>query len=139
MRGYVILDYWPHYLTVKFFVNFGVSMKSWISKWIMFVSVVHTIIAMVFFGKTYGELIQLGLYNSVSSEKAGLAVWFLLFGFLFFIVGMLLAVIQKNNPSDIPKPIGVALLLLTTLGVVLMPASGFWLVYPPALSIILKK
>ena len=114
-------------------------MKSWISKWIMFVAVGHTAVAMMFFGNTYVEIIQNGLYNSVISEKVGLAVWFLLFGFLLFTFGMLLAVIQRNDSSQIPKSIGVALLLLTTLGVVLMPASGFWLIFPAALAILFKK
>ena len=109
-------------------------MNSWISKWIMFVAVGHTAVAIMFFGNTYGEIIQSGLYNAVNSEKIGLAVWFLLFGFLLFIFGMLLAVIEKNDSSHIPKPIGGALLLLTTLGVVLMPVSGFWLVFPVAFA-----
>jgi len=114
-------------------------MKSWISKWIMFVAVGHTTVAMMFFGNTYGEIIQNGFYDSVKSEKVGLAVWFLLFGFLLFTFGMLLAVIEKNDSSQIPKSIGVALLLLTTLGVVLMPVSGFWLVFPAAFAILFKK
>jgi uncharacterized protein DUF6463 len=114
-------------------------MTSWISKWIMFVAVGHATVAMIFFGNTYREIIQNGLYNTVLSEKIGLAVWFLLFGFLLFIFGMLLAVIEKNNLSKTPKSIGVALLLLTTLGVVLMPVSGFWLLFPAALAILLNK
>ena len=114
-------------------------MKSWISKWIMFVATGHTAIAMMFFSSAYSEMIKSGLYNSVNSEKTGLAVWFILFGFLLFILGMLLAAIEKHDSSHIPKSIGVALLILTTLGVVLMPVSGFWLVFPAAFAILFKK
>jgi len=120
-------------------ISCGVGMKNWVSKWVMFVAVGHTIVAMIFFGNVYGEIIRNGLYNSVKSEKTGLAVWFLLFGFLLFVFGMLLAVIEKNDSSQIPKSIGVALLLLTTLGVVLMPVSGFWLILPAVFAILIKK
>lgn len=114
-------------------------MNSWISKWVMFVSAGHTAVAVMFFGSTYGEIVQNGVYNAVKSEKTGLAVWFLFFGFLLFVFGMLLAVIEKNETSQIPNSIGMALLILTTLGVILMPVSGFWLLFPAAFALLYKK
>ena len=114
-------------------------MNSWISKWIMLVSVGHTAVALLFFSSIYSEILKNGVYNQVTSATAGLAVWFLLFGFLLFIFGMLLAVIEKNSSADIPRSIGIALLILTILGVVLMPVSGFWLVFPAVFAILLKK
>ena len=119
--------------------NKGVNVKNWISKWLMFVSAGHTAVAMMFFGNIYSEIIANGLFNTVTSEKIGLSVWFLLFGFLLFIVSLLISVIEKNETLEIPNIIGVSLLILTTLGVVLMPVSGFWLVYPAALAIIIKN
>ena len=114
-------------------------MKSWISKWIMFVAVGHTAVSIIFFGEIYSQLIQRGLFNSVTSEQSGLAVWFFLFGFILFVFGMLCAVIEKNVHLQIPKSIGVALLILTVLGVVLMPVSGFWLMFPAVFAILIKK
>jgi hypothetical protein len=78
------------------------------------------------------------LYNSIASEKAGLAVWFALFGVVLFVTGMLISAMEANN-SAIPKSVGIVLLLLTVLGVVLMPVSGFWLMIPALLAILLKK
>ena len=113
-------------------------MKNWIGKWVMFVALGHTAVGIALFGSVYRELLANGLYNSISSEKAGLAVWFALFGVVLFIVGMLLSALESNNAS-IPKSAGIALLLLTVLGVVLMPVSGFWLMFPATLVILLKK
>ena len=113
-------------------------MKNWIGKWVMFVALGHTAVGIVLFGSVYRELLANGLYNSISSEKAGLAVWFALFGVVLFIVGMLLSALESNSAS-IPKSAGIALLLLTVLGVVLMPVSGFWLMFPATLVILLKK
>jgi len=112
--------------------------KNWIGKWVMFVALGHTAVGIVLFGSVYRELLANGLYNSISSEKAGLAVWIALFGVVLFIVGMLLSALESNSAS-IPKSAGIALLLLTVLGVVLMPVSGFWLMFPATLVILLKK
>jgi len=50
-----------------------------------------------------------------------------------------ISVIEKHAELEIPNLIGVLLLVLTTIGVVLIPASGFWLVYPAAIAIIFKN
>jgi len=113
-------------------------MKKWIGKWVMFVAVGHTAVGIMFFGSVYQQLLAKGLYNSISSEQAGLAVWFALFGFVLFVVGMLLSALEANH-SSIPKSVGVALCLLTVLGIVLMPISGFWLMFPAIVVILLKK
>lgn len=104
----------------------------------MFVALGHTAVGVTFFGSVYRELLASGLYNSITSDKAGLAVWFALFGVVLFVAGMLLSALESSN-SGIPRSVGVALLLLTVLGVVLMPVSGFWLMIPAILAIFMKK
>lgn len=104
----------------------------------MFVALGHTAVGIAFFGSVYRELLASGLYNSITSEKAGLAVWFALFGVVLFVAGMLLSALESSN-SVIPRSVGVSLLLLTVLGVVLMPVSGFWLMIPAILAILMKK
>lgn len=113
-------------------------MKQWIGRWVMFVALGHTVVGITFFGSVYRELLANGLYNSITSEKAGLAVWFALFGVVLFVIGMLLSALESIN-TRIPKSVGVALLLLTGLGVVLMPVSGFWLMIPAIVAILLRK
>jgi hypothetical protein len=105
----------------------------------MFVAVAHTAVSTVFFGEVYSQLIQSGLFNSVTSEKSGLTVWFFLLGFILFVFAMLCAVIEKNYQLQIAKSIGIALLILIVLGVALMPVSGFWLMLPAVFAILIKK
>ena len=114
-------------------------MKTWISKWLIFVSAAHTVVGVMLFRDTYLEMISKGLVGSVTSEITAAASWFLLFGFLFFITSLLLSVIEKNDSLEIPNSIGISLLILTTIGVILMPVSGFWLVYPAAIAIVFKN
>ena len=114
-------------------------MQAWISKWLIFVSVGHTIVAVMLFGHIYMEMVTQGLIGSVMSERTAAAAWFLLFGFLLFITSLLVAVIEKHDTLEIPMSIGVSLFVLTTLGVILMPASGFWLIYPAVIAILFKK
>ncbi len=55
-------------------------MKAWISKWLIFVSVGHTVVGVILFGNIYTEMISRGLIGSVTSEKTAAAAWFFLFG-----------------------------------------------------------
>ncbi|WP_426210914.1 DUF6463 family protein [Massilia sp. TWP1-3-3] len=109
-------------------------MRNWIGKWVMFVAIGHTVSASLFFGGAYRELIAGGLYDSVQSVKSERAVWFALFGIVLFIVGMLISNLEKNR-LQVSKSVGLALLLLTTLGVLMMPISGFWLMFPAIFGI----
>jgi CHASE2 domain-containing sensor protein len=114
-------------------------MKAWISKWLIFVSAGHTVVGVILFSNIYMEMISRGLVGSVTSEKTAAAAWFLLFGFLLFITSLLISVIEKHDTLEIPNSIGISLFTLTTIGVILMPASGFWLVYPAVIAIVFKN
>lgn len=113
-------------------------MKHWIGKWVMFVALGHTVVGVMMFGGVYRQLLANGLYNAVDSAGVGMAVWFALFGVVLFVVGLLLSALESSR-ARIPASVGVALLLLTVLGVVLMPVSGFWLMLPAIAAILLKK
>tara|TARA_B110000014_G_scaffold253022_1_gene231970 strand:+ start:589 stop:960 length:372 start_codon:yes stop_codon:yes gene_type:complete len=114
-------------------------MKAWISKWLIFVSAGHTVVGVILFSNIYMEMISKGLVGSVTSEKTAAAAWFLLFGFLLFITSLLIAVIENHDTLKIPNSIGISLFALTTIGVILMPVSGFWLVYPAVIAILFKN
>lgn len=114
-------------------------MKTLISKWLIFVSAGHTVVGLMIFGSVYMEMISQGLIGTVSSEKTAAAAWFLLFGFLLFISSILISVIEKHDGLEVPNSIAALLFILTTIGVILMPVSGFWLVYPAVVAIVLKN
>ena len=113
-------------------------LKNWIGKWVMFVSIGHIVVGSVFYGGTYRELAANGFYNSVNSVKTGLAVWFALFGVVLFVVGMLIFTIEKHE-LQVSQSVGITLLLLTIVGILLMPVSGFWLMFPAIFAIFYKR
>jgi hypothetical protein len=115
-------------------------MKHWIGFWLMGVSALHTLFAFVVFGKVLASIAQRGMFNTVGDDPmTGAVVWFVFFGIILFICGLTVAALEKSSPNPIPKSIGWSLLIMTILGVVLMPVSGFWLALPPAFAVILKK
>ena len=65
-------------------------------------------------------------------------VWFLLFGAPLALFAIAVHAMERNGEILAPKTLAWGLILLGLLGVSLMPASGFWLVFPPALVLLLK-
>lgn len=114
-------------------------MKTWISKWLIFVSTGHTVFGVMFFGNTYVKMFSQGLVGSVNSVETAAAAWFMLFGFLLFIFSLLISTVEKHETLEVPNSIAISLFILTTVGVILMPESGFWLVYPAIIGIVLNN
>lgn len=115
-------------------------MKYWIGRWLMGVSIIHTVFAFVVFGDVLSSIVQRGVFNTVGNDPmTGAVVWFVLFGVVFFICGLAVSALEQSPSSHIPKSLGWAMLALVALGVVLMPVSGFWLAIPPAVAILLRR
>ena len=113
-------------------------MKHWKSNWIITVAIIHTIYAIVVFKADYLSLYENNIVSSITSAHVGLAVWFFLFGQVLFIVGQLMRSYEKETCQKIPNSIGINLLALTLLGVIIMPASGFWLMFPPVMALLIE-
>jgi hypothetical protein len=115
-------------------------MKYWIGKWIVAVSIVHTIFAVVVFPKVILQIFLDGVFDSIGVDPLrGAVAWFVLFGLVLFGLGLAINIIEDRSHGDIPVSIGFSLLFVILLGIVLMPISGFWLALPPALVIIYKR
>ncbi len=112
-------------------------MKNWRGHWLMTVAFIHTVFALVMFTDDYKSIFDNGVINSLASVQMHAAVWFFLFGQVFFIVGLLVRHYELAMGNKIPLSISINLLLLTVIGVVLMPASGFWLIFPAVFSMLL--
>lgn len=103
----------------------------------MGVAIVHILVAVVLFHAALSSIVQEGVFDTVGEDPLRAAsVWFLLFGPILFILGMVLVSWEKNSSLPLPKSVGWALLFLGILGVVLMPVSGFWLIFPPVAGIL---
>jgi Family of unknown function (DUF6463) len=82
-------------------------------------------------------IVERGVFNTVAGDAVvGAIVWSLLFGVVAFIGGLTVNALEKSS-HVLPKSLGWSLLALAIVGVVLVPVSGFWLIFPPAASICL--
>ena len=114
-------------------------MKNWLGNWIIFVAFGHTVYAITTFGNDYLSLYEHGIINSITSMRVGLAVWFFLFGHALFIIGLQVRHHERSSSNHIPKSTSLNLLLLTITGVVIMPDSGFWLMFPAIITMLIRS
>lgn len=108
-----------------------ISRRPWIGPWLLIVAVVHTVFGLVFFAPVLGSMLERGLFNSVGSDAmAGAVTWFLLFGGPLALVAWQVWLTERRAASAELRVMGWCILALTALGLLLMPASGFWLALP---------
>ncbi len=95
----------------------------------------------VFHSKQLAAIAQDGFFNAVDPSVAyatfdrETAFWHLTFGLTAVILGALIYWSQ-NRMGTLPAFLGWALLALGVFGVVLMPVSGFWVILPQAVLMI---
>jgi len=115
-------------------------MKKWVGPWLIGVSVIHTVLALAVFGQVLASIVRRGIFNTVGADPMTAAVvWFVLFGAMLFICGLAVAALESSSANRLPSSIGWGLLAMAIVGATLMPASGFWLVFPPAIALLLNK
>lgn len=110
---------------------------TWKGLWLLAVAVVHTVFAAVMFQPQWQEIVRRGVFDSLGTDPMlGAVAWFALFGGVLALLGWAIVLVERNTalaPGSL-RAFGVGLLALVLLGIVLMPASGFWLALPPALA-----
>jgi hypothetical protein len=114
-------------------------MKNWQGNWIIATAALHTVYAVIMFSTDYTSLYDNGIINSITTDHSAAAVWFFLFGQVLFIVGLLIKYFEAHNNQLLPLSVSLNLLLLTLVGITIMPASGFWLMFPPIISLLVKQ
>ena len=113
-------------------------MRVWIGKSIVIIGVIHSIFGFVFFRSTIAELFGDGLINTVNGQPMREAVfWFIFAGFLMILFGMLVDWCERKG-LELPKFLGWSLLIFTISVVTIMPISGGWLMFIPAIGAIIK-
>ncbi|WP_233589956.1 DUF6463 family protein [Acidovorax sp. FJL06] len=111
---------------------------SWKGGWLLAVAAVHTAFAAVVFLPQLQEIARRGVFDSVGTDPmVGAVAWFVLFGGVLALLGWAVLLLERHAVlAPVPlRPLGMGVLALTVLGIVLMPASGFWLALPPALAL----
>ena len=117
-------------------------MKIWNKSGILLIAtgIIHNLLGFLMGWKTLVEIANSGFFNSVNDQMDRNAIfWFLFGGFMMMLMGHFMHLYIKENHKPLPPSIGYYLLILTIAGCIIMPISGFWLVVPQALVIILSN
>ncbi len=102
------------------------------------IGIIHIVFGFIFFSEVWIEIFRLGFFNSIGEDPLrGAVAWFFLFGVPVISYGYLIEWIQKKI-GFYPKHLIWNLFILFIFGVLLMPASGFWLLLIP-IFILWKK
>ena len=105
--------------------------RHWIGHWLMLVAAIHTVFGLIVFHADLLAMARLGFFDTVGQDprRAGVA-FFMLFGFLLAVLAQATTALERSDQHALLRPMGWSLLLLCALALLLMPASGFWLVGP---------
>ena len=113
--------------------------RYWIGQWLMLVAAIHTVYGLVVFRADLLAMARQGFFDTVGQEPQRAAVaFFMLFGFLLAVLAQATTALERSGQNALLRPMGWSLLLLCAMAVLLMPASGFWLV-APALWALLRR
>ncbi len=111
----------------------------WIGRWVMGVAIIHTVFTFVLFQAQIEALLNHRLYDSVTTPMIGAATWFFLFGPPLFLIGLLIDWAEKNTHAPLPRALTWGLSIITILGIVMMPESGFYLMIPALIGLFHKQ
>lgn len=115
-------------------------MKISMGRCLMAIALLHSVYALWKYGDPLLDIANRGFYDSVAGDpNRAAATWFVLFGAGLFMLGQAVAALEKIHATHTLKPLGLALLTVACVGVVLMPASGFWLVFPLGAVLFLRR
>lgn len=97
------------------------------------IAALHTVFGILYFSEPLSGLLADGIVNAAHGDPSrGHAIWFLYAG----VSWALLAILARSMAElglGAPRSFGWGLLLLAAVGAFVSPASGFWLVFVPAI------
>ena len=100
---------------------------------LMVVGVLHTAIGFAEYRRTLREMARDGMVGTVDGDhERGEAFWFLVCGASIVLTGRLARWAQLRT-GTIPASAGSMLLGISVAGATLMPRSGFWALFIPAI------
>lgn len=102
--------------------------------------IIHIVVGFLIGKDIYAEMLRDGLVNSMKNDfTRSFAFWFFLFGVLLILYGYTLQYNIKREQKPSPIHVGYTLLVISVFGCLVEPISGFWLVLPQALIIIVAN
>ena len=101
---------------------------------LMAIAILHEVVGLFFYTDALNDILQAGFFNTINPPywERDAAFWFLMFGVTLLLMGWV-AQWMQDNTGTIPRFFSIGLLLMCIVGVMMMPASGFWLAIPIAI------
>ncbi|WP_447727466.1 DUF6463 family protein [Sphingomonas koreensis] len=112
--------------------------RRWIGRWFVAVALLHAAAAFFLYAEPLRAMAAAGLIATADDYSLrATAYWFLAFAPMLAVLGLLIDAMEGRHA---PVPLSAALLfLLMLLGMVaVMPANGAWLLFPPAIALLLR-
>jgi hypothetical protein len=112
-------------------------MKTWIGKSVIVIGILHTVVGIIVFYDALSIIISERLFNTITLNQRPnreAAFWFFFSGFALLIIGGLIDWIERNN-VDSPTFLLWSFLSITAMGALIMPVSGFWLLFIPTIGL----
>jgi hypothetical protein len=111
-------------------------MRTYIGQLLMGTGALHTVIGVLGFRRTLVEIHRDRYLNTIGRDaERNAALWCLTTCGLLVVLGQLARSAQEQT-GEVPRSLGWGLLAISIPGVVLLPASGFWLVLGQALLVL---
>ena len=83
-------------------------------------------------------IVSEGIFNTIGTDlERNAVVWFLVSGVLLLLLGQFARYYTRQHDRPVPRFVGWYLLVTSIAGIVLIPLSGFWLLFPQGLLILL--
>ena len=102
----------------------------------MVIAGLHSVFGLIRYREQWHQVFSDGFVAAAKTPSTKLAVWFVLFGMAFAVIASLSLSLEKAG-LELPQ-FGVWVLIsLTAVGLMLIPLSGFWLILPPLLAMLL--
>lgn len=112
----------------------------WAGRWLMVVAILHTVFGGVTFFQPLQKIFSEGIFNTVlGHQDRKVAFWFLMLGFILLILGYIIDYLESHALRHTFKLTGFGILVISTVGIILIPTSGFWLLFPAAIRLLYKS
>ena len=102
--------------------------------------IIHSVVGIAVGKDILWAILKDGLLNAIGmDDMRQIMFWFMLVGVLIIILGHILHYYIKKEQKPAPKLLGYYLLIMSIIGCIAIPTSGFWLFIPQALIILFAK
>lgn len=103
------------------------DLRPYTGRLIIATAILHITLGIAFYAKPLHDIAAAGLLDTISNADRDAAFWFMFGGMLWLMIGYLAHWTQRKT-GTLPAAFGWGTIALSIAGIIIMPASGAWLV-----------